>query len=303
MNTKIRFLALLSILAVLLTACAASPQVESLPQPQTAEKLIAPQETFAREAGASADAGMNATSTDVLQQERKVIYNAQLSLVVKDTQETARKIEELVAATGGYIANMNAYRSGEEEQLYYSITMRVPVSGFDSVRAALRDMAVRVEMDQINTDDVTDQYYDIDARLRTLRATEEELIALLKETRERGGKVEDIMSIYRELTDIQSQIESLQGQLNRLDKLSALATITVDLRPDELTKPIQTNWRPAETLRNSFRALITVLQNLVDLLIYLIVVAVPTLLLLAIPVVIILFGIRWLIKRLRKTRE
>lgn len=304
MKNRIYLFSSCIILILSLVACAAPAKNASVPAPAQEKLAVPTMAPAAAEEAPLARGGVGAAlATDVLQQERKVIYNAQLSLVVTDTEATAQKIEELATSSGGYIANMNAYRGGSEQQLYYNITLRVPVSGFDSVRAALRDMAVRVEQDSINTDDVTDQYYDLDARLRTLRATEDELLALLKETRERGGKVEDIMSIYRELTDIQSQIESLQGQLNRLDKLTAFSTINVDLRPDELTLPVTTTWRPLQTLRDSFRTLIRVLEGLVDVLIYLIVVALPTLILLAIPVLLALYILRWLLRRLRKDKQ
>lgn len=298
-------LGLLLILSIL-AACGASPQEQpdyyEMPVPTAPPMAVEKPVEVAPNSKGSPGGGESAATTDFLQEERKVIYNATLSLVVKDTEVAAKQIEELVAATGGYIANMNAYRNNDD-QLYYTITLRVPVSGFDSVRDALRNMAVRVDNDTIDTNDVTDQYYDLDARLRTLRATQEELLSLLKETRERGGQVEDIMSIYRELTNIQSQIESLQGQLNRLDKLTVLSTIHVELRPDELTKPIKSSWRPLETLRNSFRVLINVLQNLADFLIYLIVVAVPTLIILAIPVLILLFALRWIIRKLLRAKK
>jgi hypothetical protein len=295
----------LLLVLTMLVACGASPRqasYEEAPMPASPPRVVEKMVEMPEDSGGAPAMTGTTTSTDFLQEERKVIYNASLSLVVKDTEAAAKQIEELVTATGGYIANMNAYRSNDD-QLYYNITLRVPVSGFDSVRDALRNLAVRVEHDSINTDDVTDQYYDLDARLRTLRATEEELLSLLKETRERGGKVEDIMAIYRELTNIQSQIESLQGQLNRLDKLTALSTISVELRPDELTQPIKTSWRPLETLRNSFRVLLNVLEGLVDFLIYVVVVAVPTLIILAIPVLIVLFALRWLLRKLRNKKS
>lgn len=288
---------------LILAACGASPREANYAPAPMATVVVEKSVQMAEDTAGYRGEGQVATTTttDLLQEERKVIYNASLTLVVKDPEEAAKQVEDLVAATGGYIANMNAYRNSDG-LLFYNITLRVPVSGFNSIRDALRNLAVRVENDSINTDDVTDQYYDLEARLRTLRATEEELLSLLKETRERGGKVEDIMTIYRELTNIQSQIESLQGQLNRLDKLTALSTITVELRPDELTKPIKTSWRPLETLRNSFRILINVLQGLVDVLIYLIVVAVPTLIILAIPILIVLFILRWFIRKLRNRK-
>lgn len=237
-----------------------------------------------------------------IQDERKVIYNANMALVVGDTETAAKDIEALASSLGGYVANMNAYR-GNKDVVFVDLTIRVPFDQFDAVRAALREMAIRVDRESANTDDVTDQYYDVDARLRTLQATEEELLALLAETRARGGSVEDIMAIYRELTNIQSEIESLQGQLNRLDKLIAFSTIDIALQPDELSKPIATDWRPIETLRNASRALISALQGLVDVLIYFVVVVLPVLILLAIPVILVLLFLRWLIRRLQGRRK
>ncbi|RME82900.1 MAG: DUF4349 domain-containing protein [Caldilineae bacterium] len=241
-------------------------------------------------------------STESVLQERKVIYDANMNLVVEDTEQTASEIESLAAEVGGYIANMNAYQGGEEAVIY-DITMRVPAERFDEVRARLREMAIQVTNEGLNTNDVTDEYYDLDARLRTLRATEEELVALLKETRERGGSVEDIMAIYRQLSEIQAQIESLQGRLNRLEKLVALSTIQIHLQPDILTQPISSRWRPLETLHNSVQTLVRALQGLVNVFIYIIVVVVPVLLVLFIPVALVLLLVRWAVRRRRRTAK
>jgi hypothetical protein len=298
---RLIFAALL-ISTLMLAACgaAASPQYDAameVPAPAPPqEKMV----EVDREYVDSSATGLNA-NTDQLLQDRKVIYNADLTLIVSDTESAAKAVEDLVAAADGYVANMNAYRGGED-LMFYNITLRVPAEQFDAVRTSLRDMAIRVDHESVNTDDITDQYYDLDARLRTLQATETELLALLKETRERGGAVEDIMSIYRELTNIQSQIESLQGQLNRFDKLVAFSTISIDLRSDELNKPISTSWRPLEILYNSFRTLVSALQGLVNVLIYLIVVVLPILIILAIPVVLLFVVVRWFVRR-RKAKD
>lgn len=231
---------------------------------------------------------------------RMIVYNGNMTLIVKDTDATAREIETLAKSLEGYVANANSFRD-QDGIMIYNITMRVPAAQFDAARAALRGLAVRVDNESVNTDDVTDQYYDLDARLKTLKATEQQLLDLLTETRERGGKVEDIMSIYRELVSVQSEIESLQGQLNRLDKTVALSTLTLNVQPDSLATPLSTGWRPLETLKNSFGALISVLRGLVDFFIYLVVVVLPVLLILAIPVVVVVLVIRWLVRRLRKS--
>lgn len=243
----------------------------------------------------AAEAG--AVSDQQLQETRKVIYNAGMVLVVRDTEAAARQVSELATSLGGYVADMNGYR-GSDNILRYTITLRVPAEQFEAARAALRGLAVRVENETLNTNDVTDQYYDLEARLRVLRATENELLDLLRETRERGGKVEDIMAIYRELTSVQGQIESLQGQLNRLEKLVALSTITVELRPYELVVPVTTEeWTPLQTVRESFGTLVQVLRGLADLLIRLVIIVVPVLLILAVPVILVLLVLRAVIRR------
>lgn len=282
---------------ILAAGCAAArPEAGFAPAPMATMAPAA--EASSQDANAS-----DQKATDDIQDGRKVIYNANMALVVTDTEATAQQIDALAQSLGGYVANMNAYRD-HNNILVYDIALRIPAERFEAARTALRTFALRVENENINTDDVTDQYYDIEARLTSLRATEEELLKLLTETRERGGKVEDIMSIYRELTTIQAEIESLQGQLNRLDKLIALSTINISVRPDELATPIvEESWRPLETLRTSVGALVNVLRGLVDLLIYLVIVVLPVLLFLAIPVIIAILVLRWIIRRLQARKQ
>jgi hypothetical protein len=288
---------LLLTVVLILGGCAVAPPG------QPSEQRLAPAQPAAPALPRPVESGLTPATDRVsdqqLQEARKVIYNAGMVLVVNDTEAAARQVGELVTSLGGYVADMNGYR-GDDNILRYTMTLRVPAEQFDAARAALRALAVRVDNETLNTNDVTDQYYDLDARLRVLRATEEELVALLRETRERGGKVEDIMAIYRELNTLRGEIESLQGQLNRLDKLVALSTITVELRPYELTVPVTTTpWNPLQTARESFGTLVQALRGLVDLLIRLIIIVLPLLLILAIPVIVVLFLVRALLRRRR----
>ena len=114
--------------------------------------------------------------------------------------------------------------------------------------------------------------------MRALEGTERELMALLAESRSRNHKVKDIMAIYTELTQIRSRIEQFQGQLNLLDKQSAMATITVALRPVGLpTVTAPEGWQPMVTVRDSYRVLVGVFQSVVDATIVATVVFVPLL--------------------------
>lgn len=290
-----RLLFLFLLIALIGSGCASAPPrqgISGLEPAMPAAPLPAQPPEFK-----AVGAETGGVSDQQLQETRKVIYNAGMVLVVRDTEATARQVAELATSLGGYVADMNGYR-GSDNILRYTITLRVPAEQFEAARAALRGLAVRVENETLNTNDVTDQYYDLEARLRVLRATENELLDLLRETRERGGKVEDIMAIYRELTSVQGQIESLQGQLNRLEKLVALSTITVELRPYELVVPVTTEeWTPLQTVRESFGTLVQVLRGLADLLIRLVIIVVPVLLILAVPVILVLLVLRAVIRR------
>lgn len=210
----------------------------------------------------------------------------------------------MAVSAGGYVARMNGYRQGD--RMVYDITIRVPAEKFENARISLRKLAVRVEREDISTEDVTDQYYDIEARLKTLKETEAELTELLRETRERGGDVDEIMKIYDRLTRIRSEIESLQGQLNRLDKLVAFSTLNIHLEPHILSEPIkpQDEWSLAEIVHSSINTLVDILAGLAALAIRFVIVVVPVALILLLPIALILWGVnRWQKRRHRPQED
>jgi uncharacterized protein DUF4349 len=227
---------------------------------------------------------------------RKLIRTFNLQVEVRDTEEVANKVQALVSRLGGYVASANGQRQGEV--LYYSMTVRVPVEHVDEVLAAIRGFAVRINREQQQVEDVTDQYIDLDARMRTLEATEAELRALLAESRQRGRKVAEIMEVYRELVEIRSQIEQIRTQLNSFDKLAALSTINLELVPTEAAKPVVPGdrWRPGDTMRSSARTLVGFLRWLVDFAIFAVIVLLPV----GLVIAAVIWGLLRLWRRLRK---
>ncbi|HEX6202721.1 MAG TPA: DUF4349 domain-containing protein [Thermoanaerobaculia bacterium] len=227
---------------------------------------------------------------------RKLVRTVQLVLTVGDSEAAAERVEALVEAAGGYVSASEATRR-PDELLFVRMTLRVPGERLEEVVDAVRGLAERVERQNLSTEDVTDRYVDLEARLRALRATEAELTALLGESRSRGHSAEDIMAIYRELTGIRSQIEQLQGQLQQLADRVTYSTIQLELRPAEAGRPlVDEGWQPGATLRNSVRGLVAALQWLVDAAIVLVVAVLPILVLVGLAI--------WLIVRLaRRSRR
>lgn len=268
---------------------------------------------FSESAGMSApamadeEAYAEQQAADGAEEPRQVIANANISLVVADTAAALSGIEQVVADLGGYVADMDLAkgRYDESDVLRGSLTVRVPSASLEEALDLLRALATDVNYLNINRQDVTDQYSDLDARLRNLRATETELLALLTEVRERpNAKVEDILAVHRNLTQIREEIEMLQGRKNLLDNQIDFSTIWVELIPDSVFRPIvEEPWSASGPVRSALRALVATLQGLLTALIWAVLYLTPLLLVFLIPLAVLIWLVRLWLGRRRKGEE
>lgn len=234
------------------------------------------------------------------QERRVIIYTGNISLVVKNTEEAAAAITTIAEEQGGFVAGSNLYQSGEAGVMRGSITLRVPAERYQDTLDRLRDLALRVERENSSTQDVTEEFTDLQARKTNLEVTESALQQLLEE-RQRIGSTSDILEVHRELTNIRGQIEQIEGRLRYLANQSALSTITIELTPDVLYQPITVaGWQPQGVAREALQALIVALQALANIAIWLVIFVLPLLVVLLIPVAAMVWIIRWWWKRGRK---
>jgi len=112
---------------------------------------------------------------------RKLIRTVQLDVVVAQVDSMRHAMQALAIEAGGYVAQVDAHL--ENGVPHARVSLRVPVDRLDETLVALRRLSVRIDREQQNVQDVTEQWVDLDARLRTLQATEQELLALLAESR------------------------------------------------------------------------------------------------------------------------
>jgi hypothetical protein len=284
--------------AIVISGCAAaSPSFESsAPAPAGASAQAPRDNAEAQAEGADGTATTN----------RMIIARAGLTLVVADTQTAVDEITALMESMGGYVSTSNLYRStyDSSEALQGTITVRVPSENLEATLDALAEMAVEVDSRTLNREDVTDQYTDVDAQIRNLEATEQELLAMLEEVRERpNSTTEDIMSVYRTLTEVRGQIETLRGRKNMWDNLVSLSTIDITLVPDSANLPVvEEGWRPAAVAREAQRALVGAVQVLGNILIWFAIFLLPILLLALIPLAILIWVLRWALRKLSKPK-
>ena len=267
-------------------------------------------ESFAESAPAMATEDESAAQTagdgapDSIVETRQIIANANISLVVAKTEAAMAGVEQIATDLGGYLSDVDISkgRYGQTEELRGSMTLRVPSVSLEEALERLQALATDVNYLNINRQDVTDQYSDLDARLRNLRATETELLALLTEVREKpNAKVEDILAVHRSLTQIRGEIETLQGRKNLLDNQIGFSTVWVELVPDSINRPIvEDPWSASGPMRNALRALVSTLQGLLTALIWAVIYLTPLLLVVLVPLAILIWLVRfWVVRRRR----
>jgi len=233
--------------------------------------------------------------------DRKIIYNVYLELIVQDTQATFDQIRQLSEEMGGFVSNANTWK--ENEQLRGTLTVRIPAEKLQDALSKFKALALDIESERMDSQDVTEEYVDLEARLINLQRTEKELLELL-ETRSATGKTADILEVHREITAVRAQIEQIQGRMKYLNNLSALATVQITLTPDKLLQPVVVGgWRPQGTAREAIRALIRTLQFFADVLIVFVLYILPVMIIIAIPVVILILIARAVWKRSRQRRQ
>lgn len=295
MKRTLGFIAV-GVLLLAVVGCGAAPRPMEAPQVVEVEK-----EVVAREAAVEAPAGYGAADEEKARiAERMVIHTVDLRLIVKDTQASLEAVQNLAGELGGYIASSRTWHT--DEQLSASLTLRVPAAQLNTALEKLRALALEVDSESITGEDVSQEYVDLEARLRNEEAYEKELLALLTETRERTSKAEDILAVYERLTEVRGRVEQIKGRMQYLENMSAMATITVELVPSELMQPITVaGWHPTGTARSAIRALINALQFFVDAGIWIVLFGLPVLIIIALPFVALWYAIRWLRQRKRKS--
>lgn len=186
--------------------------------------------------------------------QRKIIYNAGLSIVVTNLETAKQEIKKLVDASGGYLAQFSEQRT-TGDRLSGRWVVRVPSSAFDQFLEDAQDLGTP-ESQHIETNEVTDQFVDLDARLSALRRVEEEMLEVMEKS---SGNVADVLQARKQLGDVRVEIERIEGQLRKLTDLVAMSTVTIDAREDANYTPPQAPTF-AEQIAQTFGGSLTTLQ-------------------------------------------
>jgi hypothetical protein len=222
--------------------------------------------------------------------DRRLVKTGYISLEVNDITEAMAGATRVANELEGYVVSSD--KSGDKDITYGRIAIRVPSDRFDEALDRLRKLAVKVTDESTATQDVTEEYTDLQAQLRNLEATEAQYLELLK----KAEKVEDILAVQRELSNVRGQIEQIKGRIQYLERTSDMALIEVNLQK---TKPIGgTGWNALETLKSAIRGLAAFGKALANIFIWLAIFSPVWIIIL----VVVLYFTRWRKKKARTSR-
>lgn len=198
--------------------------------------------------------------------DRKIIRTGQLDLTVANVETSLAAVRDLAVQNGGFLFSSNSRYDGDA--MMATVVIQVPVDSFDSVMSGLRKMGTKVVSESTSSQDVSEEYTDLNSQVKNLQASELQLRALLG----KATTVNDTLQVQNQLSGVQGQIEQLQGRINYLGHHSDLSTITVNLSPKPVVAaspppPPAPGWQPSETAARAWNASLDMLASAGDVLI------------------------------------
>ena len=212
--------------------CTASQSSEAITQPNTTatngdkkepvqnEQIMQPVSLTAADSAETVSAAAD----------RKIIKNAELVLEVASPNDAQGAISSIAASNGGFVVTSETKQienaDPAKRRLEVKLIARVAATHFDSAVTAIEKLSKSVIHRSISGNDVTEEFIDLEARIRTQKALELQFIQIMKQ----AGRISDAMEVQRQIADVRTEIEKLEGRRRFLDNRASLSTITVELR-------------------------------------------------------------------------
>jgi hypothetical protein len=223
---------------------------------------------------------------------RKIIRNGEIVLVVDDPAAAQAKVSNIAESSGGFVVTSEISLAGSSSPTV-AITMRVPADKFGPAMEALHAVGTRVEREKTTGQDVTEEYIDLEARIRTKQALEAQFLEIMKQ----AHTVSDALEVQRQISEVRGEIEQLEGRRRFLENQSSLSTIHVTLHtPAAVVTTTGTTF--GDQIKRAFGDSIDTASAIVIGFIRLLGVGIPVFLMIILPISLLL---RFLWRRMQRS--
>jgi hypothetical protein len=195
-----------------------------------------------------------------------VIRTAQLTVAVPDMESALTQARAIASRSGGFVSASDTHveKVNGEDQTVANLKLQVRSDSADSAISDLRALG-KVTAESSGSQDVTDEYVDLDSNLRNLQASESAILKLM----DKATQIQDVLQLQRELTNVRGQIERIQGRKTYLERRTDMATITLALRlpAPAASQPGSGAWDPVGNALRGWQASLTILRGAADVVI------------------------------------
>ena len=186
-------------------------------------------------------------------QERMVIQNADLTLIVTDPESEMTAISKLAVDMGGFVVSSNQYQNVRSNGMRVpegSITIRIPAEKLDQALDQIKANAVEVRNENRSGQDVTQEYIDLNSQLHSLEVAATQLEEIMK----KAEKTDDVLDVFSQLQYYNQQIEVTKGQIQYYEQASALSAVSITLIAEATIQPIEIGgWKPVGVARDAIQ--------------------------------------------------
>ena len=229
--------------------------------------------------------------------DRKIIRNASLTMEVNSTSDIQHKVTSIAESHFGFVVTSEAKQRENADPakrtLDIKLVVRVPSERFGSALDQIRGLANTLREENVTGQDVTEEFIDLEARLKTQRALELQFLEIMKQAR----KVEDALEVQRQIADVRTDIEKLEGRKRFLENRATLSTIVVNLEAPKAIVPVTTTTGFGRSLQEAVVEGVDFGSGILLFLVRFVIIMIPVTLFLLLPVGLF---VRYFVRRAKR---
>jgi hypothetical protein len=275
-----------------------APQATGTPSAPVAQSDAEPKQEANTAARSSGFVAYNNVKADMPAVDRKIIRNADITIEVDSTSEAQHRVTSIAEARGGFVVTSESKQrqsvDPSQRATDFKLVVRVPEDQFGVALDEIKKLATNVPEEKATGQDVTEEFIDLEARIKTQKALEAQFLGIMKQ----AYKVEDALEVQRQIAEVRTEIERLEGRKRFIENRSSLATITVNIQaPKPAIATTPTGF--GHSLREAISESVELGSGLLIFFVRFLIVMFPVLLFVGLPSALVL---RYFMRRAKRVR-